>query len=752
MQFVRGLQRVSARPRPASRLILGLLVSVLALSVFGSVPTVWRLEGQADFLSGEAQSLTIDSEGVITLAPTVTEIYEGSEPFFWEVAADAAGNFFLGSGNEGKIYKASGGETEVFADTNELQIHALATDSRNNLYAGSSPQGRVYRFTPDGTQEVFFDPEDRYIWAIAVDRQSAVYVATGDKAQIYRVSSSGQSEVIFTSEETHIVSLIVDNEGTVYAGSEPHGLVYQIDRDGNVGVLYDTPFQEVRALVKDSRGNVFAAALNGGANPSSPSPTPVATTAPALGQTSTSSPSGDSVTVTASVTAVGPTPGSTPSTGSSGDKGALFRIEPDGSAHRLWSSTREMPMSLTLERDDRVLVGTGDEGRLFLVSQDKTSSLLLSLEEDQITGIVRTGNDTHLVTSNPARLYRVGQRRSTEGSFQSAAKDTTTLSSWGKIRWDARIPDGTSLTVQTRVGNSETPDQTWSEWSVPYTLSDGEQIASPRGRFLQWRAVLTSDGGASPELSDVTAVYLPQNLAPEIGAIVIHDPGQTFQRPLTTQGPLDILGMQELLSDQRPSDSAATAALTAMTSFSRPYYRRGYQTVSWSATDPNRDELRYQVLYRADGESLWRTMRGEQDEAVVAWDTVSMPDGRYQLRIIANDGIDNPSALALSGEKISRSLKVDNSAPRVDSLSATAAGDGFRIVFEATDSASPIQKAAYAINSGEWRIIYPDDGIPDSEHETFDFAISGFRDGVYTLVVKVEDSLGNAATAQVELR
>ena len=93
-----------------------------------------------------------------------------------------------------------------------------------------------------------------------------------------------------------------------------------------------------------------------------------------------------------------------------------------------------------------------------------------------------------------------------------------------------------------------------------------------------------------------------------------------------------------------------------------------------------------------------------------------------------------------------------DSAPVVNGLTARSTANGFRIVFEATDSASPIQKAAYAVNSGEWRVVYPSDGIPDSERESFDFEIEGFQEGIYTLVVKVEDSLGNAATSQVELR
>ena len=151
------------------------------------------------------------------------------------------------------------------ADTNELQVHALAVDRRGTLYAGTSPRGLVYRIAPEvGSHEVFFDPDDRYIWALAVDSLNNVIVATGDEAKIYRVTSSGESEVLFTSQETHIVSLAIGNNDTIYAGTESNGLVLEIDGDGATSVLFDTPFQEVPAITTDTRGNVFVAAIQSG--------------------------------------------------------------------------------------------------------------------------------------------------------------------------------------------------------------------------------------------------------------------------------------------------------------------------------------------------------------------------------------------------------------------------------------------------------------------------------------------------------
>ena len=739
------------------RLSLALVAFAVAASALAAVPTFWRLESQEDFLAGDTEGISISSDGTISLAPSAQVLTEATDPHFWALAVDRSGNVYVGSGNDGKIHKIdSSGQSSVVMDTDELQVHALAVDRRGTLYAGTSPRGLVYRIAPEvGTHEVFFDPDDRYIWALAVDSLNNVIVATGDEAKVYRVTSSGESEVLFTSEETHIVSLAVDNNDTIYAGTESNGLVLEIDGDGATSVLFDTPFQEVPAITTDTRGNVFVAAIQSGTPTRAPSPSvtpPQALTTTPTGGTAT-------VTVTATATQVA-SASSSPTPVSSSARGSVYRITPDGAAEQLWTSREDTPLSLTLATDDRLMVGTGNEGRVFLVGQNKTSSLLLSVEADQVTAVQMAANgQTFLATSNPAKLYRLNQGRLTEGVYQSPTKDTETVSSWGRIRWEARVPTGTSVQLQTRSGNSAEADNTWSDWSQAYTGAGGEQIRSPRGRFFQWRAVLNSTGETTPELLNVTAVYLQQNLPPEVSDITIHPPGKSFQKPIVTTGEVELLGMDGTLSDgtdpgngngNQPQPAPPFMNLTAM---SRPMYRKGIQTVTWKATDPNHDELSFEVHYRAEGETLWRVLREDLKSPVIAWDTVAMPDGRYALKIVASDSPGNPADTARTGDRASKSFEVDNTPPRVEGLAISPYTNGHQVTFTARDDISPVRSVEYAINSGSWNVIFPVDGIADSTEESFDFQLEGYNDGgVYTLVVKLTDSLENTATARAELR
>ena len=115
------------------------------------------------------------------------------------------------------------------------------------------------------------------------------------------------------------------------------------------------------------------------------------------------------------------------------------------------------------------------------------------------------------------------------------------VASWGALSWRATTPAGTKVEVSTRSGNTRTPDDAWSDWSAPYTASEGSPISSPKARYLQWRAVL-SGGAATPLLTSVSAAYLQRNMRPRVESITVHPPGVAFQKPFST-GEAEIAGL-----------------------------------------------------------------------------------------------------------------------------------------------------------------------------------------------------------------
>ena len=244
-------------------------------------------------------------------------------------------------------------------------------------------------------------------------------------------------------------------------------------------------------------------------------------------------------------------------------------------------------------------------------------------------------------------------------------KDTETVSSWGRVSWEGTAPPGTEVRLQTRAGNTATPDSTWTDWSPPATRAQGEPIRSEKARFLQLRLTLAGKAGASPTVEAVAAAYQQRNLPPVVKSITVHPAGEAFQKPISVSGEPEILGLDtDPLSDRAAAQRPPAGSPPAI-SFSRKLYQRGLRTFSWQAEDPNGDPLLFDVEYRAVGDERWRPLRTGLEEPVFAWDTATVPNGRYLLRVVASDAPGNPPALALTGWKASVSFEVDNLPPAI---------------------------------------------------------------------------------------
>lgn len=168
------------------------IISAYILTVSASGPVFWRVNTRAEIEKGDANGVSIADNGTVTLAPALNEVFDTKQAYVWSAVADKAGNVYLGTGHEGRVFKVdAAGKGSLLYKTSELDVMALAVDSAGNVYAGTSPDGKVYRITPSGEAKVFFEPKAKYIWSLAFDAQGRLLVGTGDKGIIYRVNADG---------------------------------------------------------------------------------------------------------------------------------------------------------------------------------------------------------------------------------------------------------------------------------------------------------------------------------------------------------------------------------------------------------------------------------------------------------------------------------------------------------------------------------------------------------------------------------
>lgn len=728
--------------------LLSLLLTSLLLQSFAQAaePVIWETSSRAEILKGEARGVSITEMGAFMLGPRVTQLFNTEQAFIWSSASDAAGNVYLGTGHDGRIYRvAPDGRGALFYDAAELDVTALAVGRDGALYAGTSPDGKVYRIGADGQATVFFDPPDKYIWSLALMADGSLAVGTGDNGKLYRVRAAGakaEESLLVDTNETHVISLALDGQGNLVAGTDPGGLILRVAPDGKVFALFDAPLREVHALATAPDGSIYALALSDAASTArASSGGSTQTTTDASGGTTT-------VTITAIDEAGNPLQSGQASARSrsdlSGARSAVFRLLPDGGSDVVWSSNTITAFSIApAPQGGGVLVGTADKGRIYSITNDGRDTLLLQSNEGQISSFAMRGQEVYAASSNQGKLFRFGSELNGEGTYESPVRDAKLDAAWGRIWWRSRG----AVELQTRSGNSERPDQTWSEWSVPYREPNGAQVASPRARFIQWRAVLRapqgSAGNASAEMEDVSIAYLPRNVAPEVLSISTLPTGVGLQQ------------LAQIQSDPNVETSGLDPTIfgPVVTSAPRRIYQRGARSLQWQAEDRNGDTLEYTVYYRSLNETSYRLLKDKLRDNFYTVDGAALADGRYVFRVVATDAPDNASGQALTGERVSEPVDIDNTPPIVRAEGeARVTGDRARVVLEVTDATGMVKHADISVDGAPWRSVFPDDGIADSPRERFTLDLTLEGAGEHTISLRAFDSNGNIGSIRLVVR
>ena len=666
-----------------------LLVASPALAV---KTATWTQQNHKNFASGTLESVAISSNGKVMLAHKLKKIADETEELYiWCLAEDSLGNIYAGTGNKGKIYKVTpNGQFSLFYNSPEVSILSLAIDVQNNIYAGTAPSGLVYKISAGGnTPTTILNADENYVWSLAFDKSGNLYAATGTNGRLYKITPAGKADVLFDSDETNLTSLLFHND-QIYAGSDGKGTIFRIEMDGTVSVIHQTGQKEVRALVAGTDGDIFAGT--------------VTTQSPQPGQGKPrqrpSSP---------------PTPDGKPP---EPKKSSIYRITPDDVVSRLWVAPDPLVLSMVME-EDNLIVGTGDSGKVYRVDMDGNFVSLAKCEAGQVIAMhkARSGKLV-LATGNAGKIFELADEYEAKGTLTSVSHDTKSVSQWGKIHWEGSLPEGTVMTLATRSGNTEKPDNTWSNWSEELSKPDGSQITSPPARFVQWRSTLsTSVATAAPVLEKARVASVHFNVAPNIEDLKIHIGPPPKERQNNKQG-------------SSPNNKIRSA--------------------TWKAKDLNDDKLLFAVYYKGINEKNWKLRKKELTDPSYTWDSTSMPNGRYELKVEATDKLSNMENEAISIKKISNPFDIDNTQPVLAEIKSNPTDDStFQISCVVTDELSPISSASYKIDSAEhWQAMFPEDGILDSHREVLLLETKKREGEEHTITIMVADASGNKSVAR----
>jgi hypothetical protein len=730
----------------------------------------WEQSTFEEFDKGTHKGLALRSDGTLLPAPEFKPVADPALAYVWALAVDSHGRLYAAGGSDAKVLRLNGTEKPAtIFESSELEAQALAIDKQDNLYVATSPDGKVYKVTPDGQHSVFFDPKAKYIWALAFDSAGTLFVATGDTGQVFAVAPDGTGKLFYKSDETHARSLAFDSHGNLLIGTDPSGLIIRIPINsrrsgipeaGKAFVIYETDKKEVTALTTDADGNIYAAAV-GSKTPRGPR-TGAPQNAAAANQLAAmlAAAARSEGQQGASNAAVGAqaTPMILPTFLNPSGGSEVYRIAADGSPESLWSSSQDVVYALGFSPENHLLLGTGNRGEIVQLDDQRLFSSLASSDASQVTALLPGPDHTvYAATANPGKIFALGPSYAPEGTFESDPFDAKIYSRWGRLTWWGENGGAGKIDFYVRSGNTSEPDDYWSPWSGPYTSTDGNNVDCPPARFVQWKAVFHVSGEQDqPTLSWVKLAYLRKNVAPVIDGIAVQDPGLRAQGFGGNAGQPQGPSVVPLRMPQSPDEEDETFTVFAGSQrearFSTPpqgFVVKGYQTVVWTAHDDNDDELVYSLYYRGEGEKDWKLLKDNIHEDFYSWDTTSMPDGAYYLKLVASDSPSNPADQALTTEMVSDRFQVDNTPPTVENIRAEQSGGDWHVRFTTHDGGSAIARTSYSLDAGNWETVFPDGQLTDAPSENYDVVLHGLAPGEHTVAVRVFDQFENNAAAKV---
>jgi hypothetical protein len=174
------------------------------------VPTVKSLitlpDGSAYAGTGNDGKIYLVKDGVAKLFAETKQVMVNC------LARDASGTLYAGTLPNGKVFAIDGKGTvrELVKLPGAEHIWALLFDeATRTLFAATGPEGKLFAIDPSGKAEVYYDSEDAHIMALARADDGALYAGTSDRALLVRLRGAGRAEVLYDFDGSEVTAMAV---------------------------------------------------------------------------------------------------------------------------------------------------------------------------------------------------------------------------------------------------------------------------------------------------------------------------------------------------------------------------------------------------------------------------------------------------------------------------------------------------------------------------------------------------------------
>ncbi len=337
---------------------------------------------------------------------------EQSEVF--ALCLNAKGVLYAGTSPNGGLYRIENGNAREVWHSPAKYIWAIQSAADGTLYVATGEQGRIYRIDPAGHPDVYYETGQANVTALALASNGHLYAGTDPNGILYDIPAAKQGTILFDSNLPEIRAIAIDPNGVIYAAAMGGAVATRSAAAGSTAtisagaVVATTP--TVITVTEGKQNIPVPKNEQSGAKPAEQ-----ATPAPS----SASASSATSNTAVVEVSGV--------------EKSAIYRISPDRTVETLRSSKDDNVYDLLLDANS-VIFSTDDHGRIYRLTGEKTT-LLAEPGDGETTRLLKSGAVLYAGLSNPARLFALAPAGGGAGSYESQVHDSTTVARWGHLQW-----------------------------------------------------------------------------------------------------------------------------------------------------------------------------------------------------------------------------------------------------------------------------------------------------------------------------
>jgi hypothetical protein len=329
------------------------------------------------------------------------EIWRAPAKYIWAIQPASNGSLFIATGEPGRVYRVDPvtGAADLYYETGQANVTALASAPNGHLLAGTDPNGILYDISAARQATILLDSALPEIRSIAVDPHGIVYAAAMGGAVSTRSLAPGSAAASPATAVAGAPTVITVTE------ARQSGLNVQSDQSG----------------LKAGAGEAKAPSSTTPVTPSTPS-----------------------------VVEVGGV-----------EKSAIYRIGPDRTVETIRSSKESNIYDLLLDAAGLVF-STDEHARIYRWNTGRTT-LLAEPGDGETTRLLQSGSNLFAALSNPGRILAFGPAGSAPGYYQSPVHDSSSVARWGHLQWRGSGPAPDFRTRTGNTARPDATWSQWSE-------------------------------------------------------------------------------------------------------------------------------------------------------------------------------------------------------------------------------------------------------------------------------------------------